>query len=203
MPLLLILFFFAQSCEKEMARMDDFFLEFATVDRNSDDLFFVLDNQRRLTPISLPGFSAESGQRVVINFTPIKGDSVKVNSVAGIFTGEIKKSNNINDSLVVDPVKIQSVWVGGNYLNLIFEFEYYESDHTIGLIRDETANETDLNLYFFHSKNDDKPGYFRKTYASFLLTSLASDDGAPIKFTFHINTLTGVNTYSLEYKPYL
>ena len=193
----MVVFLIAVACEKEPNRIDDFFVEFATVVKPAEKIAFQLDNYKILIPKELKDYSGKNGQRVLLNYSPFSGDTVKINSVSDIFTGTVQETSAVGN-LRQDPVKIQSVWVSGNYLNLILEIEYYEKTHTIGLYRDTKSS--GIHLYFSHSNNDDPPGYAKKLYASFSLSALKSDNGSPTPFWLHINTDSGERVVSLDVK---
>ena len=178
----------AIACEKEPERMQDIFLEFATVVNTSSRTVFKLDNNRLLVPNDNKDYRVEEGKRVIINYTPLQDDVVIVNQVSSIFTGEIKESKDV-ETVEKDPVKIQSIWVAGGYLNMILEIEYYEKAHKIDLLRN--SGESASDLYFAHSRNGDPPGYAKKLYASFSLAALKSAGNPVDKFKLHIRTLDG------------
>ena len=192
---LIIGFFLAVGCEKEDERIDNFLVDFATVFVSNRRIFFQLDNQRILIPKGL-NYSGESGQRVILNYTPLRGDTVKVNDVANIFTGAIQLPDFFQQPSK-DPVKIQSVWVGGDYLNMIFETEYHSVQHLIGLFIMDPSS-TPRELYFSHSRNNDPPGYPQTFYASFLIKGLRypeSSDSVP--FRLFVNTYEGLREFDL------
>lgn len=188
-------FFLAVGCEKEDERIDNFFVDFATVVHLDRRISFQLDNRRMLIPKEPINYSGNTGQRVILNYTPLRGDTVKVNHVSDIFTGDIQPLA-FSQQLSTDPVKIQSVWVSGGYLNMIFETEYYSQLHRIGLFRDMTSST--INLYFSHSRNNDPPGYPQTFYASFLVTSLRSPGNPdPVSFCLFVNTYKGLREFDL------
>ena len=189
---------FVTACEKEPKRMNDYFLEFATILKSSNEIKFQLDNQRILIPKSLSNYNGNDGQRIILDYTPYKGDTVIVNHITNILTSTIAK-DGFPTRWADDPVKIQSVWVAGNYLNLSIEIEYHSKPHTVGLLRDFGSPQVDL--YFSHSSNDDPPGYPQKMYASFLLSSLRNNNKPNnIPFRFFINTDNGLREFDLELK---
>lgn len=194
---LMVVFLIAFACEKNEKRIDDFFVEFATVIKPAEQITFQLDNNKILIPKKLKDYSGKNGQRVVLNYAPLRGDTIKVNSVSDIFTGTVQESNAV-DTLIKEPVKIQSVWVGGNYLNLILEIEYYNKTHVIGLFRDTQSSI--INLHLTHSKDGDPPGYAKKLYASFSLSAIKSANVSPTPFRLHINTHSGVRVFELLVK---
>ena len=158
-------------------------------------IFFQLDNQRILIPKGL-NYSGESGQRVILNYTPLRSDTVKVNDVANIFTGAIQLPDFFQQPSK-DPVKIQSVWVGGDYLNMIFETEYHSVQHLIGLFIMDPSS-TPRELYFSHSRNNDPPGYPQTFYASFSIKGLRYPESSdPVPFRLFINTYAGMREIDL------
>lgn len=194
--LVIVISFLATGCEKETERIDDFFVDFATVVNLDRRISFQLDNRRVLIPKEPINYSGNTGQRVILNYTPLREDTVKVNHVSDIFTGDIQPLA-FSQQLSTDPVKIRSVWVGGGYLNMIFETEYYSQLHRIGLFRDMTSST--INLYFSHSRNNDPPGYPQTFYASFLITSLRSPGNPdPVSFRLFVNTYKGLREFQLK-----
>lgn len=192
-----LLFFLFIGCEKDPTRMDNFFIEFATIDRGGEELTFVLDNHKRLLSPSHKT-NIEDGKRVILNYTPISGDEVRVNSLSLVFSSDIKMYDRVSE-LNNDPIKIQSVWVGGDYLNMIFYMDFFEENHSIGVLRD--INSEGIDLYFAHDRNDDPLGYQKKIFASFPISILKSEsiEGDTVPFTLHIDTYLGRVEYNLEY----
>lgn len=196
---LIIVFLLAVGCEKEDERIDNFLVDFATVLHSQQIVFFQLDNQRILIPKELKNYSGNNGQRVILNYTPLRGDTIKVNDVANIFTGAIQLPGFFQQPSK-DPVKIQSVWVGGDYLNMIFETEYHSEQHLIGLFIMDPSS-TPKELYFSHFRNNDPPGYPQTFYVSFLISSLRpAGSSDPVSFRLFVNTYTGMREFDLELK---
>lgn len=192
-----------EGCEKATQRLEDYFVDFATVKKNANNTWFQLDNGRLLIPLEID-YSGQEGQRVILNYVFLNGDTVKINSVGNILTG-IVQYEGFPEKLVKDPVKIQSIWVGGDYLNLIIETEYHSKPHKVALLRNISSPTVDL--YFSHSREQDPPGYPQKIYASFLIGSLRTEKKPPISFRLFIQTYDGLrelpfvlNTISLP-KP--
>ena len=185
-------------CDKEPKRMDDYFVEFATLLKEGSSIRFQLDNGQLLTPESNKNIKGEHKQRVILNYTPLKNNRVKVNHVSPIYTGAIE--NGYPERFNNDPVKIQSVWVGGDYLNLIIEVEYREKPITLALLRNLEA--AGIELYLSHSRNNDLPGYPQIMHASFLLSTLRSEhpenSKQTVPFRLFINTHAGMRLFQLE-----
>ena len=187
-PFIYLLLFFG--CEKESARIDDFLVEFAIVKKDGNNFTFHLDNGEILSPKNPTNLDLEDGKRVIINYTPLEAGFIKVNSVRRIFMDSIKEQGYPGD-VKTDPVKIISVWVSGNYLNMSFEVDYHSKAHKVGLIRD--INSVEQTLYFSYSREDDPAGAPNLNYLSFNLESLQKKN-----FIVYINTYTGKR--KLEFK---
>lgn len=194
---LLLIISLLSACEKETERMDNYLVDFATVVKENGDYRFRLDNDRLLIPESVRNYTGEEGQRVVLNYVPLEGDHIKINYVSNIFTAPIQ-SDDLPENYPNDPVKIQSIWVGGDYLNLILEIEYHSIPHKVALFRDHSSTSVDLHLS--HSSNNDPRGYPKMMYASFLLSSLREQTGGnPIPFRLFINTYEGMRILEMDF----
>ena len=194
--ILLLITLFASSCSKDQERIDDYLVEFATTINESGSYRFLLDNGKVLIPEKVEDFTESSGQRVILNYTPLEGNNIKINQIIPIFTGAIQNEGYPNQ-YSPQPVKLRSVWVGGNHLNLIIEVEYHSQPHSISLLRDIESSTVDL--YLSYSRNSDQPGYTQVMYASFLLESLRTESESPIPFNFFINTAAGERKIQLLY----
>ena len=111
-----------------------------------------------------------------------------------IFLGTVE--DNQTEEINQNPVKIQSIWVSGGYLNMIFEVEYHSKAHKIRLERNKSISPSDLHLNY--SREDDPPGYSKKTYVSFSLSALYKDNPPTKDFTVNINTLDGMRQFNFE-----
>lgn len=180
--------------------MEDYLIEFATLLKEGNAYRFQLDNGRQLIPINPEKASGDTGLRVLLNYVPLQADSIKINYAEPIFTSLID-TGGYPDNYRDDPVKVQSVWVGGDYLNLIVEIDYHSTSHTMSLLQDREAD--GIDLYISHSRNNDLPGSPHVMYASFLLTSLngEGDQNGLIPFRLLINTYQGQREYFLQYRP--
>ena len=64
-----------------------------------------------------------------------------------------------------DPVAIQSIWRGGNYLNLILQVKVKDQKHGYHFIENKLENkdgEQTLYLTLYHDRNNDIEGFNRK-----------------------------------------
>jgi hypothetical protein len=177
--------------------MDDFLVNFATVlmETGRTSLRFQLDNGQILTPINPEMYSGgENGQRVIINYTPLEDNKIRIRAVSNIFTGTVF-STEYPEQLTQNPVRIQSVWVGGNYLNVILEIQFHSVSHSIALFRDTTSTSTVLHLSY--NRNNDPPGTSRLLHASFSLNSLRGEADSVVPFRLFINTHSGMREFEM------
>jgi hypothetical protein len=172
-----------QGCDKKPERMDDFLAEFATVIKQGDTYRFKLDNGKVLSPIEVKDFHGSDGDRVILYWTPLNGDKIEIKNITPVFSGDVL-FEGYPENYKNDPLKIISVWVEGDYLNLILEIEYHSTPHTIALYKDTSTEGTDL--YLSHSMNNDPPGYFQIMYASFRLSKLKSLKETEVPFRLFI-----------------
>lgn len=189
-------FLFIVSCEEDMPRLDDYLVDYATLIKTGNAVSFQLDNERTIFPKVIKEYPGINNQRAIINYSPYSGDTVKINSVSPIFTDKIR-FQGYPELLHYDPVKIQSVMVSGDYLNLVLEIEYHSKPHSIALFK-----KADMPfLYFSHSRNEDPSGYPQMMYSSFSLKQLRNEGSTDqIPFSLFINTLSGLREFKLVYK---
>lgn len=190
LPIILFLFLFLIRCNKENERLEDYLVDFATRIHTQDGCQYMLDNNRVLIPSKEEKCDGPNNQRVILNYSFYKGDTIHVNSVSDIFTGSIFNLGN-PEKINSDPVKIQSIWCSGGYLNMILETEYHSLPHKVGLYRDTTSQTVDL--LFSYSRDGDPPGYQKKLYLSFSLDALKNET-SPVNFRLFIHTFKGKRT---------
>lgn len=181
--------FFLANCEKEPQRMDNYLVNFATTLKDGDKYQFQLDNQKILIPKEIKDYAGQSGQRVLLNYIPLNGDTIKIRNASNIFTSAIQ-NKGYPENWKKDPVKIQSAWVGGSYLNMILEVEYHSIAHPIALLQDTSSATVDL--YFSHSRENDPPGFRKLMYLSFYIAESKDSENKPTAFRVFINTYEGL-----------
>jgi hypothetical protein len=195
-----ILLVFITGCKEESWRMDDFKVDFVTVLNENTQFRFQLDNGQILTSINPEVYNGENGQRVVMNYTPLEDNRIRIRGVSNIFTGNIR-NEGYSEQLAKEPVRIQSVWFAGNYLNMILEIQVHSVPHTIGLYRNP-ASET-IDLHFSYSRNNDPAGNARMLYASFRLNELREEENSPVSFRLFMNTYSGGREFKREFEMVL
>lgn len=74
------------------------------------------------------------------------------------------------DEVKTDPVELQSIWRGGDYLNLIVVAKAKDQAHSYHFVEDKLLRNANgpqtLHLTLYHDRNNDVEGFDRKAYLS-------------------------------------
>lgn len=126
---------------------------------------------------------------------------VKVYSLKLVFASAPISSKEFIHGVKTDPLSIQSIWRGGNYLNIIALPKAQNITHGFHFIQDSLVNRegiTKLYLKLYHNQNNDMEAYEQKTYLSVPLKSYSMQKGDSIYF--RVNTYTeGLKTWKFAY----
>ncbi|GFH98228.1 hypothetical protein IMSAGC004_00617 [Bacteroidaceae bacterium] len=90
-----------------------------------------------------------------------------------------------------DPVAIQSIWRGSDYLNLILQVKVKDQRHSYHFIENKLESkdgEQTLHLTLYHDRNNDIEGFNRKVYLSVPLWAYAGKLHKGDKIVFNIHT---------------
>ena len=105
------------------------------------------------------------------------------------FKGQIK----------TDPVDIQSIWLSGNYVNMILLVQYKDQTHAYHFIDEGfTANEDGtrtLNLRLYHDRKNDYEAFTKQVYLSVPLKKYLQSLQKGDKIRFYLNTYKEQETY--------
>lgn len=125
------------------------------------------------------------GQRIISSFNPLYDDfqgydhAVMLNRVSIVLTKEVEDLTAENEAeFGNDPIVIwkNDMWIGGNYLNVIFQQNLpLKEKHRISLVRNTTIedpNDGYIHLECRYNDYDDLSGYGLPGYVSFNLSSL-------------------------------
>ncbi len=186
----IILLPFLLGCEKESKRIENYLVEFARVEVAESAIVFRLDNGKLLKPENTTDVDLKDGNRVILDYTPLENEFIKINHVRKIFL-DVIKAEGYPDKVKTSPIKIVSIWVSGHYLNMSFEVDYHSKTHSTALFRDITAKEP--TLYFSYSREEDPPGAPVLTYLSFDLRNLEKET-----FTVYVNTYEKMREFTFK-----
>lgn len=219
--LLFICIFIATSCNDDDGySLGEFRVNMATVKEleSADNFYLQLDNGSKLW-IAVPAVvGTPKYERVIINYT-LLSDSIdgydhmiRLNGISSILTKDIAYIDPDDevkqDSIGNDPIKIISIWEGGDYMNIKFGFNYGETkQHLISLIADEPdfdITSEPIKLTFRHNKFNDPERYAIQDYVCYNLKPYkdAAIAAERDKITFEVKVLDFKNeekTYTVEY----
>ena len=109
------------------------------------------------------------------------------------------KLSEWEDSIYTDPVDIQSIWLSGNYLNLILDVRRKDRAHVFHFIEDslaaESAGTRTLHLRLYHNSNNDYEAFTDQTCLSVPLRHYRDSLRAGDKIRFRLNTYKEGETY--------
>lgn len=209
----ILLVIYGFSCnENEGYSLGDFRVSIATLHAESPNHFFVqLDNGKKLFPAASDvRFYPKEGQRVFINYTILSDRQngyahyIKINDIWDILTKNVIELNAENaDSIGNDPVKINDIWVGGNYLNIDFSFNYGGvRPHAINLVNnvlssDATPNAIDLE--FRHNAFDSSSASLYEGFVCFNLKPYQVADSDSVTFAVRVTDFGEEKTYHAVY----
>lgn len=201
------------SCDDNGRSLGDIYIDIATVVPEGENSYsFVLDNGKRLWPAAgIIRYTPKENQRVFLNYT-ILWDShgaydydVKVNDIWNILTKQAIELNAENeDSIGNDPVKIKDIWVGGDYLNVSFLFNYGGvRAHAINLVMNTLSSETSadaIDLEFRHNSYESTETKLREGFVCFDLKPLRENDADQVKLSIKVKQWSGETTYDVVYR---
>jgi hypothetical protein len=134
---------------------------------NSGALTQIDENERLIAYFSLIEEPLPSGIDYVIDVV----DFSKV-----LFKPVIELTEEIADSIGNDPVRVESIWLAKDYMNVKFQFYGSNAIHFINLTRAPGIIDSDtINLELRHNDNNDIQSYLKNGFVSFDLESLQSE----------------------------
>ncbi|MBP1638808.1 MAG: hypothetical protein H6Q17_391 [Bacteroidetes bacterium] len=205
------------SCEKDEQRsLENYWVSFATVTQtNNDGSFSVrLDNgtSALATKVKPSGFTTAKGERLIINYSLLSDSTdsqTRIIQINSIGTVEIKKIGILNttnkDSIGNDPVDVEKIWSGGNYLNVSFSYYGNKQEHLFSLVKNTTiapANDGTIHLELRQNAYGDALLVKNRAIISFDLRALTSNINASnIQMVIEAKNYTGnVMNYALTYQ---
>lgn len=211
MGLLIIL---ASGCSMDDEESEYYQYALGVVEGNSATTFMVLtDGGERLRPVEFQpsNYEIEAGKRVLVRFTVLEESEsetydyvVKVASISNVLTKQIVVANQeVRDTIGNDPVTINWVSIGNDYLNVDFSFWADSKPHYFDLVLDETKQDKAgfISLNFHHSAKDDIRYRNYSGLISFSLDMLKEEDLQSVKLFFTSkNENNSLFTRELEYK---
>lgn len=206
--------FAAFSCNnKDEHSLGAFRIDIATVMAGNENTYsLLLDNGKRLWPAaSDAGYMPVDSQRVFVNYTTLSGEKdgydhyVKINDIWNILTKKIIGITPENaDSIGHDPVKINAVWVGGDYLNVDFMFNHGGiRPHAINLVENPLSSHATpgaVDLEFRHNAYNSSNSRLSEGFVCFNLKPLQNRESDSVKLTIKVKDWDAEKKYTVVYK---
>lgn len=206
---LLFCIFLCEGCKKEDYVYPSVVTEFIGAQTNNDGTIsqLVADDGTIYSVLQrdgLGGLVADTLYRTISIYEPITQENGKGN-VAQLYSCQLVLSVNplpasdFKGNIKTDPVDIQSIWLSGEYLNMILLVQYKELSHLYhfvdeGITSDQSGTQT-LNLRLFHDRNNDNEAFTKQVYLSVPLKNYLQLLRKGDKIRFNLNTYKEGETY--------
>ncbi len=206
---LLFCIFLCEGCKEEDYVYPNVVTEFIGAQTNNDGTIsqLVADDGTIYSVLQrdgLGGLVADTLYRTISIYEPIAQENGKGN-VAQLYSCQLVLSVNplpasdFKGNIKTDPVDIQSIWLSGEYLNMILLVQYKELSHLYhfvdeGITSDQSGTQT-LNLRLFHDRNNDYEAFTKQVYLSVPLKNYLQLQRKGDKIRFNLNTYKEGETY--------
>lgn len=201
------------SCDDNSRSLGNFGIDIATVVPEGDNAYsLLLDNGKRLWPAATAvQYAPTNNQRVFLNYTILSNEMdgydhyIKVNDIWNILTKQpIKLTEQNQDSIGHDPVKANDIWVGGDYLNVWFRFNYGGMQpHAINLVENTLSPDSDpevIALEFRHNSYDSPSIRLYEGFVCFDLKPFRVHDTDSVKLSIKVKEWENNITYDVIYR---
>ena len=204
---LLFCIFFCEGCKEEDYVYPSVVTEFIGAQTNNDGTIsqLVADDGTIYSVLQrdgLGGLVADTLYRTISIYEPITQENGKGN-VAQLYSCQLSvnplPASDFKGNIKTDPVDIQSIWLSGEYLNMILLVQYKELSHLYhfvdeGITSDQSGTQT-LNLRLFHDRNNDYEAFTKQVYLSVPLKNYLQLLRKGDKIRFNLNTYKEGETY--------
>lgn len=165
----------------------------------------VLENASKLT------IDPNSFVRIVSNYEPVKTvegvAGVKLYAVLGTISPFPLPAEKFENGIKTDPVELQGIWMGIDYLNLLLGIKAQDGKHLLHFVEDEVVKEEStglvtVHLTLYHDATDDVLAYTKRAYVSVPLWQYAEEWVRKVTVTMDIKIYSGeTKTYQFDYIP--
>lgn len=206
----IVISFTTFSCDD--SNSGDYLFDIATVEIQDDGTFaLVLDNGVRLWPeASDVRYIGKNRQRVFVNYTVLsekyngENYSIKINDIWDILTKTLINLTTQNaDSIGNDPVKVRSMWIGNDFLNVDFFFNYGGiRPHAINLVKNTLTPPPDdekIHLEFRHNSYQSPSTRLYEGFVCFDLKSLRVNTADSVQLSIKVKDWDGEKIFDITY----
>lgn len=193
--------------------LGNFRIDLATVQPEGDNAYtLILDNGQRLWPAAADvRYSPNYNQRVFLNYTILSDAKsgydhyIKVNDIWNILTKQALELTVQNeDSIGNDPVKVNDMWVGGDYLNVSFMFNYGGvQPHAINLVSNTLSSQdtpNTIDLEFRHNAYESTQTKLFEGFVCFDLKPLRDENADSVKIAVKVKEQEGERIFDVVYR---
>lgn len=186
------------SCDDNSRSLGNFGIDIATVIPESGGNYsLLLDNGKKLWPAATTvSYTSTSKERVLLNYTILSEERdgfdhyIKVNDLWELLTKNIVELDTHNEgSIGNDPIKTNAIWVGGDYLNVSFHFNYGgERPHFINLVENKTSAEIKdvIEVELRHNSFESQAERLYEGFICFDLKPLRQNDVDSVKLSVKV-----------------
>lgn len=171
------------SCKNdETFDYEEFPLDMVTCLINNNSVYFQLDNGSYLIPDNtITPEGIKNMQRVMLNYVikekriTDKEYIIKVRSIGQVlYKGILNISAEDAPTIKDDSIYLNSIWYGGECINLRYKIEFNNIPHSLEMIYipEKQLPDDTLRLQLRHDKNNDPAGFLTAGYASFRISPL-------------------------------
>ena len=183
--------------------------EFADISTDADGRFDYLltDEGKKLeivnsAEIEIEGVTPDTVYRTLSRYE-LMDRGVRLYSLQAIPLLYPKPQNAFPGGVKTDPLTLQSLWRGGDYLNMIVQVKAQNGKHVFYVVEDSlttspTGGRT-LFLRLCHDAGDDVQAYTQKAYFSIPLSPYASSMSSGDVIVMDIPTETGWQRWTREF----
>lgn len=205
------------ACSDDGYSLDKYWESIVTVNKIGDNTYdFTLDNGKKLWVAAPAGLNLKPKyDRAIINYTILSDQMdgydhyIKLNRLWDVLTKDVvyvaPDDQEGQESIGHDPVKVHSMWQGGDYLNIYFGINTGEKEsHLLNLVSadpDLSKDEDIVKLEFRHNANGDPELYPSKGYVSFSLEPYKKEGRNSVTLQVAWTDFSGeIKTYNIDYK---
>ena len=176
---IILSFTLLSSCSKDEEYVyPDLYNEFVDFTTNGEGTVYMMttdagENWNLPTIKGLTGLKPDSIYRVVAKFVPGSSEN---DNMATLYSSQgtlspVPVSASRFTVVKTDPVKIQSIWRGGEYVNIVLNVLVKDKSHKFNFIQNSLSDTGEggkkrLSITLYHDNNDDVLAFYRTVYLS-------------------------------------
>lgn len=137
-------------------------------------------------------FKADTVVRVIANYGELSGNRAIIYGMGRVIAPvpEPADSPLFKDGIHTDPVRLQAVWMGRDYLNLVFLVRVKDQKHFFHVIEERVSEENGnkaVDLLLYHDAGNDLMAFSQPVYISVPLAGYAMPAGQTEVCFFYYN----------------